>query len=347
MPVRPRGSGWQADVQYKGARHRETFDTEKEATDWEEAARAAVKRGHAPPKKQTEDTSTYGTIQKLVTVVTRTKWNKPGAHQMVSVAERFTEWVGPAVAPKDALTQANVDTWIAEVSEERQLTGATINRYLSALSVLVKRAMAAGLIPRKLDLSWQAESEARLRWFSEEEDALIAQTLHLWGLPDWQRFFVVCCDTGGRNWTEVASLGWEDITPSPRMVGFWKTKNYTGRTVPLTSRAAEAIEQMRAKYAHHRGPFTHLDKDTGRRVWERLREHQPALKDTVWYTCRHTFASRLVQRGANLYYVQRLMGHKSIKQTERYAKLAPANLIETVGLLEPGAAPRLVVNNAA
>jgi hypothetical protein len=28
------------------------------------------------------------------------------------------------------------------------------------------------------------------------------------------------------------------------------------------------------------------------------------------------------------------MGHKSISQTERYAKLAPVNLIETVQLLE-------------
>jgi hypothetical protein len=46
-----------------------------------------------------------------------------------------------------------------------------------------------------------------------------------------------------------------------------------------------------------------LEKDEGRRIYDRLRAHLPQLDDTVWYTTRHTFASRLVQRGANLYRV--------------------------------------------
>jgi len=43
----------------------------------------------------------------------------------------------------------------------------------------------------------------------------------------------------------------------------------------------------------------------------------------VIHTLRHTFASWLVQRGTPLYTVSKLMGHSSIKMTERYAHLAP------------------------
>jgi len=53
----------------------------------------------------------------------------------------------------------------------------------------------------------------------------------------------------------------------------------------------------------------------------------------VFHTLRHTFASWLAIRGTPLYTIQRLMGHKSIKMTERYAHLCPdvqATAVETM-----------------
>ena len=331
MAVRQRGASWQADCQHDGVRYRETFATEKEARAWEHEARKALKKGLPVPGPQ-ESVGAYSTMEKLVRVVENTRWTTDGSHQMRSCAQRFLDFVGPAVSPEAALTQANVDAWIAHETTTRNLSRATINRHLSAVSVLVKRAMAAGLVQRKLDLSWQKENEARLCWFSEDEDALIVQTLTLWGLPRWADFFVFLTDTGLRTWTEAARLPWGDITEHPhRMVTVWDTKNGDARGVPLTIRAHAAIGRQPRGSA---GPFTDLGKDEGRRVFDRLRLHLPQLSDATWYTCRHTFASRLVQRGVDLYRVSKLMGHRSATMTQRYAKLAPANLIEAVSVLE-------------
>ena len=52
-----------------------------------------------------------------------------------------------------------------------------------------------------------------------------------------------------------------------------------------------------------------------------------------FHTFRHTFASRLVQRGVDLYRVQKLMGHSTMKVTERYAKLVDANLEDAIEVL--------------
>ena len=43
------------------------------------------------------------------------------------------------------------------------------------------------------------------------------------------------------------------------------------------------------------------------------------LKDLRFHDLRHTFATRLVRSGADIYAVQRLLGHKSLEMTSRYA----------------------------
>jgi len=46
---------------------------------------------------------------------------------------------------------------------------------------------------------------------------------------------------------------------------------------------------------------------------------------TVLHTLRHTFASQLAMKGTPIYTIQKLMNHKDINMTLRYAKLAPDN----------------------
>jgi integrase len=73
-----------------------------------------------------------------------------------------------------------------------------------------------------------------------------------------------------------------------------------------------------------------------RNVWDRVRVNLGfALdKDFVPYICRHTCASRLVQRGVPITVVKEWMGHKSITMTMRYAHLAPTNLKVAATALE-------------
>ena len=57
-------------------------------------------------------------------------------------------------------------------------------------------------------------------------------------------------------------------------------------------------------------------------------------KEFVPHLCRHTCASRLVQKGVPLKVVQEWMGHKSIQVTLRYAKLQPDQLFEALETME-------------
>ncbi|NMM78318.1 hypothetical protein B2J88_35350 [Rhodococcus sp. SRB_17] len=52
----------------------------------------------------------------------------------------------------------------------------------------------------------------------------------------------------------------------------------------------------------------------------------------VFHVLRHTFVSRLVQRGVSLKVCSELAGHRTIITTMRYAKLAPRNLTDAINL---------------
>lgn len=51
----------------------------------------------------------------------------------------------------------------------------------------------------------------------------------------------------------------------------------------------------------------------------------PRLK-VVFHTCRHSYASWLIEEGADLYTVQKLLGHKTNVMTQRYAHLSENRL---------------------
>ena len=59
-----------------------------------------------------------------------------------------------------------------------------------------------------------------------------------------------------------------------------------------------------------------------------------ALQDFHFHDLRHTFATRLVQAGVDLYKVQRLLGHKSPMMTQRYAHHYPESLRDGVEILD-------------
>jgi len=58
------------------------------------------------------------------------------------------------------------------------------------------------------------------------------------------------------------------------------------------------------------------------------------IEDFRSHDLHHTFATRLVQAGKNLYQVQRLLGHKMPSMTQRYAHHYPESLRHAVEVLD-------------
>jgi site-specific recombinase XerD len=66
------------------------------------------------------------------------------------------------------------------------------------------------------------------------------------------------------------------------------------------------------------------------RELQRTAKKAKIKKHVTVHMLRHTYASHLVMNGVDLRTVQELLGHSSIKTTQRYAHLAPDHLQDAI-----------------
>ena len=67
--------------------------------------------------------------------------------------------------------------------------------------------------------------------------------------------------------------------------------------------------------------------------WNKIRT-ELGIGDVRIHDLRHSYASTLVNNGATLYEVQKLLGHSKSQTTERYAHLANHTLIQAASLID-------------
>ena len=121
----------------------------------------------------------------------------------------------------------------------------------------------------------------------------------------------------------------------------FRSKNGERRTIPINSLVLEVLTRKHAVRSRmtdlvfHSQVGTALDGSNLRHGLNAALK-MAMIQDFHFHDLRHTFATRIVQAGVDLYKVQRLLGHKSPMMTQRYAHHYPESLREGVEALEAG-----------
>jgi integrase len=148
----------------------------------------------------------------------------------------------------------------------------------------------------------------------------------------------------GLRFGELIALSWEDvdfktgdltIRQSYAMGVLGSTKSDRIRHIPISDSVRHTLYRMRKDDG-----FVFTDTEGNplnqcRCVYRLYAICKKAgLRKIGWHTLRHTFASHLVQAGANLGAIQGLLGHSDIRTTMRYAHINRAALREAIGILD-------------
>jgi integrase len=137
----------------------------------------------------------------------------------------------------------------------------------------------------------------------------------------------------GLRFGEIASLTWQDIDLGKSVLTIRDAKAGS-RYAFLTEQAAAMLkartEGKPSEYVFQgrNGKLDRLSLSFFRSVEElKLNEgiDDPRLQ-ICFHSCRHSYASWLIDQGADLYTVQKLLGHKTNVMTQRYAHLSENRL---------------------
>ena len=188
---------------------------------------------------------------------------------------------------------------------------------------------------------------------SREQVAPRTLAAHLSAIRSLYRWMAAEGIASGARISELAALNVESISWSERTLRLWG-KGSKERIVPLYRRALEVtrlyIEEGRPELlarAKRRdlatGPHPLLISARGNRMSAailRRRFHTLATlagipADIAPHAMRHTFATDLLEGGADLRSVQELLGHASLSTTQIYTHLTPDRLKRAVAQAHP------------
>lgn len=151
--------------------------------------------------------------------------------------------------------------------------------------------------------------------------------------------------SSGLRVSELVGLAVGDLDRASGMVRVLG-KGGKERIVPVGSRAMEAVEsylalrgypdEAAALFLNSRGQ-QRINRRSVARVVSRQATRIEAFRAISPHTLRHTFATHLLEQGADLRSIQELLGHASLSTTQKYTHLGLDRLLEVYDQAHPRA----------
>lgn len=325
MTINARGKGYEAFISHGQKRYRKTFKTHDEAAAWEAKVKLAILEGRDPENIVVQ--SGDWTLKQGVEACFKAIWGGGKSEKTMAITSGAAISFFGGNVSLSAITTEEIQRWVDYLKSTGN-SNATVNRKLAALSRVMSYARQCGKLSALPHFNRQKEPKGRLRWLTDQEESVILNTAKAWSLTNIHAALVVLLDTGIRC-GELCKCQKTDVF-SDRIV-LVDTKNGKTHAVPLTKRAQEALTTLQNSSGDTL--VFPAGYEVLKNAFHRITAHCN-LNDVTLHTLRHTFASRLVQRGVPLQTVSGLLNHSSLTMTMRYAHLAPLNYTNAIAVLE-------------
>src|SRR5215204_2660031 len=233
------------------------------------------------------------------------------------------------------LTRADLRKWIASLSKEG-LAPTSIARAVSATRGFFKFLMLDGYIK-----SHPAEDLDTPQRFSYLPKFLTEDEINrLLAAPDVRteegirdRAILEIMYATGLRVSELVNLKHADIDLLAGLLVCYGKGNKE-RRVPLGKSAIHWLQQyssVKAGYGKNSAPnvFLHRGRPFTRQLaWSMIKQHaeKAGMKNVSPHTLRHSFATHLLQHGADSRSVQALLGHSDISTTQIYTHITDVHL---------------------
>ena len=329
--VRKHGDKWQARIQRKDQPSvAKSFSTKADAFKWARSVESQLDLGILAPKQTMPRLMSM--VDRYVVEVTPTK---KGESQERYRANQFrkTKLANMAI---DKITGEVV----AQYRDERlkQVSANTVRLELAFLSVVFEQCRKEwGLVASNpvREIRMPKPGKPRQRRLEVGEEEALLQACKESGAHYLQTFVILAIETGMR-FGELAGVTWVNVNLEKRTIYLPDTKNGSPRTVPLSTRALNAIQmQPRSIDGRLFSAKTGSIRSSFLIALLKAQATQPEskvfLRGLRFHDLRHEAVTRLFEKGLNPIEVGMVSGHKTLSMLQRYTHLRTSELLRKLG----------------
>lgn len=268
---------------------------------------------------------------------------------------RYKNHVQPYIGNMNVLEITKLDIeYILKLMLSKGLKPATVDKARQIISVIFNLGIYHGKckenpasISKSDNVSIMQRNKknihnGRERYLSKEEAGILLNELSIRNEKVYL-ITLIALTTGARS-GEILSIKFKDINYSSKNITLNDTKNGESRKIKITPKVNELLTNLKqekpneylfqtyAKEKHSKIPITY--QNVANRLFNKDLENNDSKNRVVFHTLRHTFASWLALDDVPIFTIQKLMGHKDINMTMRYAKLSPNAGVDAVMNIE-------------
>ena len=255
--------------------------------------------------------------------------------------DRYLEWLG--VKALQDVTAADIEDHLVYLRKDLNLAASSAARGLAAIRGLHSFAHADGRLPFDVAVDVPTPSQGG----SIPKALSLAQVEALLNavpagdgasqINIRDRALLEMLYSTGARITELLDLDVDDLDREQRVL-LVRGKGGKERIVPLGRPALQAVERylVRARpslnkkgspalFLNNRG--ARLGRQSGFKIVSQAAE-AAGLEHVSPHSLRHSFATHLLEGGADIRVVQELLGHASVATTQIYTKVSPEHLRE-------------------
>lgn len=240
--------------------------------------------------------------------------------------------VSPLLGAKDIKSITIEDIQKLQTKKIKEFAPKTVNTIIGELSTVFNYAIDKGIIsanPTKKVKKLKVDN-ARERYLSKEEISKLLEYV----IDDEQVYlFVLLALTTGARVGALTKLTKRDIDFENKTIRIIDEKNNEKYTTFISNIKLENLLTIRVR---NKKLDTAVLEENQANLYEQIKDKVSRVLNTLFndgikdpkhrvviHTLRHTFASHLAINGTPIFTIQKLLNHKDINMTLRYAKLAP------------------------
>ena len=224
----------------------------------------------------------------------------------------------------------------AHNTDRKKMTKSTVFLYLCYVRAALNYAVRERVIPKSpfkgiTRASLSIKEHKREYLTVEEIKRLIATPCYR---EDIKGAFLFSCFSGLRIY-DIMNLRWKDIV---RTATHWQVEIIQYKTgvelfLPLNMNARKWLPEKPEDATAEDKVFPRLTRNYGQSLGTWM-ENAGITKDITFHAARHSFATLCLTAGIDIYTTSPLLGHTTIRHTQRYARIINTKKDEAVSLFD-------------